>query len=345
MEKRGSQEIAENLIEAYNRFIPTKILQLMGKDSITQVNLGDNVEKTMTILFSDIRDFTSLSEQMTPQENFNFLNSYLKLMEPIIARYGGIIDKYIGDGIMALFPGEADDALHCAIEMLKQISDYNELSEYSGRLPLKIGIGINTGVMMLGIIGGEHRLQNTVISDAVNLASHVESMTKNYGTPLLISEQTYYSLQDESHHDIRFIDRVKVKGKSQPQSIYEVFDADHPTLRTGKRRTKNLFEEALAHYHFREASFAMELFANCLDKVPEDKAAQVYFARCEHFLKNGFHESSGEFDITIEWDPFLTVGHPEIDAQHQALFRQVKIFLENIRTARNYAQLNTRVRQ
>lgn len=219
----------DEIINAYRRFVPQEFIKLMGRDNIINVRLGDHVEMTMTILFSDIRDFTSISEGMTPKENFSFINSYLDRMEPVIARAEGIIDKYIGDAIMALFPKGADSAIKGAISMLNELEVYNRDLMDSGQKPIKIGIGINTGLMMLGIIGGKHHMESTVISDAVNLASRIESMTKNYMTPLLISEHTYYNLNNPSLYCIRFVDRVKVKGKEQCQSIYEVFDNDPPS--------------------------------------------------------------------------------------------------------------------
>jgi class 3 adenylate cyclase len=295
-----SRESISGIIEAYSRFVPHELLGLMGKDSITSVDLGDHIEKTMTILFSDIRDFTTLSEAMGPKDNFAFINSYLEQMNPIIAYYNGIIDKYMGDAIMALFPTNADDALNGAIRMLNQLVSYNEGRKKSGYAPIRIGLGLKTGLMILGIIGGRHRMDSTVISDAVNLASRIESMTKNYGTPLLISEHTYYALKHVSLHDIRFIDRVKVKGKKQPQSVYEVFDADLPALRESKRKTKGLYEEALAQYHFKEVPAALQLLTEYLRQVPEDTAGHSYQVRCERFLKTGFHESSGEIDLSIK---------------------------------------------
>jgi len=339
----GSQESMSNIVEAYSRFVPQEFLELMGKAAITNVDLGDHIEKTMTILFSDIRDFTSLSEGMTPRQNFAFINSYLEQMEPVISRHGGIIDKYIGDAIMALFPTNADDALHGAIRMLDQLVSYNEGRKESGKPPVRIGVGLNTGLMMLGIIGGKHRMESTVISDAVNLASRIESMTKNYGTPLLISEHTYYGLKDASHYDTRFIDRVKVKGKEQCQSVYEVFDADPPWLREAKRNTKALFEEALAHYHFKEVPRAMELLSECLRQAPGDTPAQVYLARCERFLETGFHESSGEVDLRISWDGSCAIGHPAIDAQHRGLFEHARGLVEAMGKSRDYRQLHTTI--
>jgi hemerythrin-like metal-binding protein len=335
-----SGESVQKIIEAYSRFVPQEVIQLLGKDTITGVGLGDHIETTMTILFSDIREFTSLSEHMTPRENFRFINSYLEQMEPVIARHGGIIDKYIGDSIMALFPTNADDALNGAINLLTQLVSYNEGRRDRGNPPVRIGVGLNTGLMMLGIIGGQHHMESTVISDAVNLASRVESMTKVYGTPLLISEHTYYSLKDASRYDTRFIDRVKVKGKEQCQSVYEVFDTDPPSLREAKRTTKGLFEEALAHYHFRKVPEAVKLLSECLRQAPDDTAAIVYRDRCERFLSTGTHEGTGEIDLIIPWDASFAIGHPEIDEQHRRLFEHVNEFVDVMGRTRDYTQLH-----
>jgi hemerythrin len=319
--------------------VPREIITLIGKDDINSVSLGDHIEKTMTILFSDIRDFTSLSEEMTPKENFTFINSYMECMNPVIARNGGIIDKYIGDAIMALFPSSADEALRCAIEMLHQLHAYNKKIKKSGYPPVKIGLGINTGLMMLGIIGDKKFMETTVISDAVNLASRIESLTKDYKTPLLISEHTYYSLKDASLYNTRFVDRVKVKGKAQCQSVYEVFDADQKALREAKRKTKIIFEEALAHYHFKDVVRAIEMLEECLRLAPNDTVAKVYHERCMRFLETGIHESSGEFDLAISWNKSLMVDHSKIDHQHRDLFARVRNFANEIKNSKDYLQL------
>ncbi|MEK8016252.1 MAG: adenylate/guanylate cyclase domain-containing protein, partial [Candidatus Parabeggiatoa sp.] len=154
------------LNKAYERFVPHAFLSLLGKQSIIDINLGDQIETEMTIFFADIRGFTSISEQMTPQDNFDFINNYFGQMEPIIIQYQGIIDKYIGDAIMAVFPYSADDAISAAITMLKTLVKYNQILQRAGLPTLKIGIGIHTGPLMLGTIGGQKRMDGTVISDA-----------------------------------------------------------------------------------------------------------------------------------------------------------------------------------
>jgi len=213
---------------AYSRLVPHQLLSLLQARSIVDVKLGDQVERKMTILFTDIRDFTSLSESMTPAENFEFINSYLSQMEPVISRHHGIIDKYIGDAIMALFEKGADEALGGAIDMLERLAYYNAWRQRAGYLPIQIGIGLNSGMVMIGTVGGINRMDSTVIGDAVNLAARVEEATKLYNTPLLISHNTLYDLNTPDAYHLRFLDRIRVKGKAQPLSIYEVFDNDPP---------------------------------------------------------------------------------------------------------------------
>ena len=276
------------LNKAYERFVPYKFLKLLNKKSVIDIKLGDHIEKGMSILFSDIRGFTSLSENMTPQENFNFINSYLSQMEPIIAQHHGFIDKYIGDAIMALF-SNADDAVRCSIAMLKQLVQYNQGRERAGYDIVKIGIGLNTGKLMLGTVGGKNRMDGTVISDAVNLAARIEGMTKTYGVELLISENTYSQIA-AAEYAIRTIDRVKVKGKSKAVTVYEVFDGDDPQIIKLKQKNSVFWTHGLAYYHQQEFTQAIQCFKQMLRLHSLDTAALIYFKRCSNFQKYGVPE-------------------------------------------------------
>lgn len=273
------------LNQAFSRFVPGQFLQLLNKESIADVKLGDQVEKDMSILFSDIRDFTALSEGMTPEENFKFINSYLSRMESIIIRNKGFVDKYIGDAIMALFSGSADDAVKAGIAMLHQLVEYNQHRANCNYRAIKIGMGINTGTLMLGTVGGYNRMDTTVISDAVNLAARLEGLTKNYGVSLLISHHTFKELQNPSDYAIRMIDHVKVKGKSELVTVYEVFDADLPEVREGKLANQDQFALALSLYSQQAYAEALQLFEACLGQNQADQVAQIYQQRC-HLSSN-----------------------------------------------------------
>ncbi len=280
-ELQQSLAYQSELTNAYGRFVPREFLDFLGYDSIVNVKLGDNIQLEMSILFTDIRDFTTLSENMTPEDNFKFINAFLSRMEPAIKQNNGFIDKYIGDAIMALFSGEADNAVRAAISMLKLLSEYNTTRGRPGREKIKIGIGINTGLMMLGTVGGEGRMESTVISDAVNLASRLEALTKNYGVSLLISDHTFSRLEDITLYNIRLLDQVKVKGKSELVSVFEVFDADPSPLREGKIATKTIFEQGLLFYNFKDMNKAAKLFETCIEINPLDKVPRIYLQRCQ----------------------------------------------------------------
>ncbi|WP_377476328.1 MAG: adenylate/guanylate cyclase domain-containing protein [Microcoleus anatoxicus] len=268
------------ITQATSRFVPNEFLGFLGCESIVDIKLGDAVQLEMSVLFSDIREFTTLSEQMTPEDNFKFINSYLSHMEPLIVENRGFIDKYIGDAIMALFSEGADDAVRAGIAMLHALVEYNQERASAGYIPIKIGVGINTGSLMLGIVGGPSRMDGTVISDAVNLASRIESLTKKYGVSLLITDPTFQSLKNPADYAIRKIDRVQVKGKSEMVTVYEVFDADLPEIKAGKLATLQVFSEALFLYDMKNFSGAAVLFNECLQQNPGDVVAQIYLERC-----------------------------------------------------------------
>ena len=281
-ELKFALEQQSKLTEAAKRFVPNEFVSLLSRDSLSDVQLGDSVEKEMSILFSDIRDFTALSEGMTPQENFKFINAYLSRMEPAIIGNHGFIDKYIGDAIMALFGNNAVDAVKAGISMLHGLDDYNQYRINAGYVPIKIGIGINTGSLMLGTVGATNRMDSTVIGDAVNLAARVESLTKSYGVSMLITQNTFLKLIDDpSYYAIRNIGRVRVKGKSDLVTIYEVFEADTPEVKEGKLATLPLFIEALFKYSSSKHQEAAQLFAECLQKNPLDQVARNYLERCQ----------------------------------------------------------------
>ncbi|MCX7167602.1 MAG: hypothetical protein NTV11_15185 [Rhodocyclales bacterium] len=302
--------------EAYSRFVPREFLNLLGIEDIRRVEVGQQVERKMTVLFADIRDFTSLSESMSPQENFNFLNSYLIQMEPVITAHGGFIDKYIGDAIMALFPDSPDAALRCGLAMLERLQEYNDGRERAGYRPIKIGIGINTGIVILGTIGGASRMDGTVIGDAVNLAARLERLTKEYGVAILISEYTLYCLDQPDLWSIRFLDRTHVRGKEETQSVYEVFNGDSAPLMTAKQRTLKIFEEALAHYHVDDILTARERLISYLSQVPADDAARVYLERCAPAAGG---PGNRRVELASNWKEEYSFGKDGLDVAHQNL--------------------------
>ena len=270
--------------DSFKRFVPFEFLALLGKRSIQDVNTSDNVSLDMHVMFSDLRDFTLMSESMGPEAAFALLNEFLGIMEPQIASAGGFINQYQGDAIMALFSGEADGAARGAICMWDALGALNEERASRGEAPLRIGIGINSGRLLLGAIGSDKRLDSNVVGDAANLASRVEGMTKVYGVKVLISGSTHAALSRPAEFTLRELDRVIVAGKTEPVVIYELLDVDSEELREQKLRSADRFAEGLRCYRAGEFRDARLLFADCLVKAPLDETAALYIGRCVELI-------------------------------------------------------------
>jgi two-component system, sensor histidine kinase ChiS len=295
--KRGELDAA---LGSFGRFVPQEFLKCLGKKSIADVSLGDHVQSEMAILFSDIRDFTALSEKMSPQENFDFLNSYLKRMNPFIWENNGFIDKYVGDQIMALFPGGSGEAVSAAVGMLAYLPVYNAQRVSVGYDPIRIGIGIHAGPVMLGVIGHERFMQGTVIADAVNLASRLETLTKVFGVSLIVSSNVLFNLKDPNAYNYRFLDKLTVRGKEEAVSVYEVFDGDAPDQTAHKKRTREVFERAVYSYHAGETREAFNLFESVRAPGRADKPVELYRRRCKLALKLGLDEEELDLELSIE---------------------------------------------
>ncbi len=215
----------ERITNSFERFVPHEFIELLNKKNILEVGLGDHLKHTIAVLFLDIRNFTSISESLTPQRNFDFVNSVLKQLSPIIVEHQGFINKFVGDCIMALFPGEscADDAVNSAMALLKKLDELNKTSYWIlASQEVHVGIGINSGELMLGIVGEKNRMESTVIGDVVNTAARIESLTKTYEQNILISQNVYQSMKRPERYDFVDIGEVSMKGKLTPVKLYGV---------------------------------------------------------------------------------------------------------------------------
>ena len=274
------------LTKAYQRFVPPQLLSNLNKNSILDVRLGDQVNVEMSIMFSDIRSFTSISERLSPEENFSFVNAYLSRMGPIIRNHRGYIDKFMGDGLMALFPNHPGDAIRSAVTMQQELHSYNAMARETGQHEINIGIGLNTGNMMLGTLGEANRMEGSVISDAVNLASRLEGLTKIYGTGILVSDVTHEASAGEFVS--RHIDLVAVKGKEKPVGIYEIIDGEPDTPRRLKEKTLTSFNDGVAYYQAQEFEQAAGCFGAVLGINADDRTADLYLGRCQTLLSEGW---------------------------------------------------------
>lgn len=295
---------------AFLRFVPTQFLELLGKQSAVDIKLGDSSLQTMSVLMCDLRAFTNLSERMTPEETFEFLNSYLAHMEPAIQRYDGFVDKFVGDAILALFSdmeasqemlanySTADRALHAAMSMRVALASYNEERKSMGKEPIDFGIGINTGPLIIGTVGSERRIDTTVIGNTVNLASRVEALTTFYKASIIITDSVYKNLSSPDAFHIREIDTVVVKGKSEPSVIYEVFDNDPENIKQMKELSHSHIHSGMIHYKSRNFADAVLAFHEALKVYPDDRVAHIFAERCNRFLASPPPESwSGVFEL------------------------------------------------
>lgn len=272
--------------QATSRFVPFQFLDLLDRKTIRDLHRGDQTQLNMSVMFCDIRSFTTMAERIGPQATFDFMNRYLLHMEAEIHREGGFINDFVGDGLMALFHTGADAAVRAGLGMLMALHRFNQALTEEGQTPVRIGIGINSGALMLGTIGGRERLSCTVIGDVANTAARVEGVTKLYRASLLISDGTYEQLEDASAYIIREIDCVQAKGKMKPASIYEVLDALPTVERSTKMVTRRPFRQALSAYRQGDFEDAKSAFERCLEQAPDDGAAALYVERCKRFLKS-----------------------------------------------------------
>jgi len=219
---------------------------------------------------------------MTPAQTFNFVNAFNRRMGPIVLRNNGFINQYLGDGIMAIFPRSPVDALQTAIEMQQRLQAYNIERIQKNRPEIKIGIGLHTGPLVMGITGDERRMDAATISDTVNTAARIESLTKNYGVNILLSEDSLWKVQEtlgqsfDTQFSIRYLGGARVKGKKELVKIYECFDGDLPEVINLKQQSSRYFEMALDHFYKRDFPAAKNGFKRVLRQNPQDKTAHLF---------------------------------------------------------------------
>ena len=249
--------------------------------------LGGKDQK-VSILFSDVRSFTSISEALGARETVSLLNEYFERMVDVVLSHRGVLDKFIGDAVMALFgvpfngEHDADDAVKVANAMFVALGELNQERRRAGKAAIDIGVGIATGIVVVGNIGSTKRMEYTAIGDSVNLASRLESATKYYGARILISESTRAELANKAL--LREIDRLRVQGKHEPVAIYESMDylteETFPNLAPAVER----YAEGIRHYRAREFKDALQCFKETLVLNPGDKPSRLYVQRAEHFI-------------------------------------------------------------
>jgi glutaminase/class 3 adenylate cyclase len=290
--KRREQEL-ENLLDAFGRFVPHEFLNFLHRDSIVDVQLGDHVSKEMAVMFADIRSFTAISESMTPSETFDFVNTYLRHVSPEIRNHQGFVVKFMGDGMMAVFPEGADDAIAAGMAVFRRLQSFNEKLTATGKGPIQVGMGIHAGHMMVGVVGERDRLQGDTLSDTVNLTARLEGLTKYYGVSMAISGDLLQRLSQPNDYSFRFIDRATVSGRSSPIEVYEVLNVDEEKTQLLKHETESMFHRGIELYVDGNFTGARDAFEQVLEINADDKTAQLYLERIDQLMVQG---------ITGPWD-------------------------------------------
>lgn len=273
--------------KATSKFVPTEFIKSVGRETITDVALGDHVEKDVTVLFTDIRGYTTLSEGMTPKQNFKFVNAYVGKMGPEIQKNKGFVNQYLGDGIMSLFPHEAEHALQASIDMQKTIQAYNVKRKKEGYVPISVGMGLHTGPLVMGIIGDVERNDTAIIADTVNTASRMEGVTKHYGANIIISEDSLETIENKVGYHFRYLGKVQVKGKDTIIGIYECFDGDEAKVVALKIKTLDDFEKGLEYFFSNQFPKASAAFDKVLTENPEDKVAKYFVTKSAEYTISG----------------------------------------------------------
>ena len=281
-----TQKEKQMIMGAFERYVPQKVVKEL-LDHPEKLTLGGE-ERLMTVMFSDIADFTAISETMSPRELVHLINEYLTEMTEVILDHDGIIDKYIGDAIMAEFgapvhyEGHALNACLAALHMQSKLTELSKKLEKEKRPVIRSRVGINTGNMVVGNMGSNKVFNYTVMGDEVNLASRLEGANKIFGTYIMISENTYNAVKDSL--DARPLDMIRVKGKEKPVNVFELL---------GRKTGDGYFRDSLAtyingirYYHDRRWEQAAECFQYCLKLHPEDGPSKLYLRRVHEYSKN-----------------------------------------------------------
>ncbi|MEO3760785.1 AAA family ATPase [Mycobacterium sp. B14F4] len=281
---RAADEYRRSLMDVQSRFVPNELLRILDIDDLRRVRSGYRVERVMTVLISDIRGYTTMLEDMNVSEASNLAMGFLRAVEVPIISCNGMIQDVRGDEIVAVFESESD-AVRAGLAMMRSLRDHNLDRLAHGSQELQAGIGINTGPVGVGLVGGVNRMVLTIIGDAVNLAARIESITKRYGSALLISDKTYRGLSSPDEFDVRRMERVMVVNRRKPVTIYEVFDEDPEPLRVAKRAAQPAFDTAFALFDAGDVDGARAAFERCRELLADDPVASLHLAHCDAVVR------------------------------------------------------------
>ncbi|EMI60917.1 adenylate/guanylate cyclase domain-containing protein [Leptospira noguchii] len=284
-------ESLKKINSSYKLFVPKELLKILNKHDILDIKLGDIAEEEMSLLYNEIRTFSDFSEKITGKENFEFINSFLGKVGPVIRKRDGFIDKYFGEAFLALFPPEPEKALESAIEIQRILREFNRERIANGKDPIRSGSGIHTGPILLGTIGETERMESTVISSSVNVASKIVQLSRTYESSLLITDSTLFRLTNSSEYFYRVVDRIQIRDQRSIYTILEVLNGLPENLIDSYMKTREEFEHGILLFrekHFEEACL---IFNRILEKNRVDQAARIYLEKSVHNCRFGVPEN------------------------------------------------------
>lgn len=298
MQVRAQQVQLARAHEAALRFVPHPYFELLGRSDLAEVRRGDWAVQDVGVYYSDLRSYTTLVGARGPRDNLLWINEYLDTMEGAITRHRGFVDDIQGDAVLAIFGHGIDGLVQAGVDSLRALDELNRRRAAQGEPPLMVGIGMNAGTVLMGVLGGRERLQTGIIGDAVNLAARVEGLTKHLGTHL-VTEAVRSRLADPARFQLRYVDRVAVKGRSLATDLYEVLDGLAPDARERKLATAARLEEAVREYQAGKLAAAEVAFAEIAAADPTDRVPGWYRARIDHLVCVGL---PADFDGTTRLD-------------------------------------------
>ncbi len=294
------QEVTK-LSNSYFRFVPQQFLKVLGKTNMTQINLGEQSNRRMTMLVCKMREFSEFSNTLTTEENFKFINSFLKVFGPIIREYGGFTSRYLGPGIQSMFPNDPGEALKAAIKLRTTLESYNEGRQQAGFEPIEIGIAIHTADVMIGIIGEEQRMEGSVVSTDVDLTLELEKLSAKLGVNVLLTEDALRSMrkQPQGQGHYRKLGAFQLDEEQRKIELYDLYEGDPVHIRRLKQETKPQFERAVELFQSGRFYDAREGFVAVVKKNRYDLAAKLYFFECDRYYQEG---------VTEQWNNALRIS-------------------------------------
>ncbi|MEG1948387.1 MAG: adenylate/guanylate cyclase domain-containing protein [Clostridia bacterium] len=271
----------ENIISKtnleYEKYIPKQFLKFFGKVSIMELELGNQVQKEVTTMYCDIRNSSAISTSLNLEDNFNYISSYMNIVSPLVKKHGGFVDKYFGDGMLAVFLNP-QKCVECGNEIISSVAIKNKQNSKSPSVD--VGIAINTGNVVFGVVGDENRKSPTIISNAVNFAGKMESFNKDFGSKLIFSKNTLIALTSKYFFAYRYIGAILTQSKGELVGIYESLECYNKTKKDILSKYKNQFEQAVRAFGNNKFEEAKNMFQAVYKKEKEDKVCYMYFNKC-----------------------------------------------------------------